>query len=441
MKCRTERFLIGELFERQGAIDIFPPYQREGGAWNLERKQLFLDTLLNGYDSPKIYFHALSSGPHNWALVDGKQRLECIWDFIDKERIKARGERGALVLGKEFSFTPSSNYGRNKKPYPKAGDAFTNLSTEWQSEFKRIGLDVVMIEDANDAYIEEIFSRLNNGEPLNAAEKRNAMPGKMPGIIRGIAKHKFFTKTVSLSSKRYQHCDIAARFLLIEKGIIDGSSPYRDLKKRFLDNMVKDNQRITEARTKDLTAAVRKQLNSLCKVFGSQDPLLRLAGYPQLYYLFIKEVEANYASPKLSTYIKKFISEFPLVRENAKARKEDAASTDEKYRHLSDFEILMRQGNDESSLKKRVEIMCRFFLLDYPSVKLRSKKRAFTGAERYVIYILGGKKCAKCKKKFQRFEEFEADHIIQWAHGGQTTLKNAQALCKSCNAGKNRKTA
>ena len=433
MKCRTDRFLIGEFFARKSAINITPPYQREGDAWNQEKKQLFLDTLFNGYDAPKIYFHVLSTngGTHNWALVDGKQRLECIWEFMN----------GDVALGKEFNFTPADNYGRGQKPYPKANDKFTNLSETWQSEFKRISLDVVMIEDADEADIEEIFSRLNNGEPLNAAEKRNAMPGKMPTVIRGVAKHKFFTKTVSLSSKRYQHYDIAARFLMIEKGILDGSSPYRDLKKRFLDAMVKENRRITDAKSKKLTSAVNTQLNSLCKVFDAKDPLLRLAGYPQLYYLFVKEVETNYASPKLSTYIQKFISEFPVVRADAKARKEDEILSDEKYRYLADFEVLMRQGNDENSLKKRVEIMCRFFLLDYPSIKWKSKRRVFTDIDRYVIYILGGKKCAKCKKKFQRFEEFEADHIIQWAHGGQTTLENAQALCSTCNARKNKKTA
>jgi len=27
----------------------------------------------------------------------------------------------------------------------------------------------------------------------------------------------------------------------------------------------------------------------------------------------------------------------------------------------------------------------------------------------------------------------DADHRVQWAHGGATTLANARALCKKCN--------
>src|SRR5690606_32825136 len=78
---------------------------------------------------------------------------------------------------------------------PTGGSKFSALPEFWQEEFRGTSLSVVMIQDASDDDIEELFSRLNNGEPLNAAEKRNAMSGDMSKLIREVAKHKFFTAT------------------------------------------------------------------------------------------------------------------------------------------------------------------------------------------------------------------------------------------------------
>ena len=465
IKCVPESTAISWFCDKRGVINMSPSYQRESGAWNThtERKELFLDTLFNGYDSPKIYLHKMESSRDNYeyALVDGKQRLECIWEFID-DKIK---------LGQEFKCAETDNCAGNrpKDLYPKAGDTFSNLSKGWQTYFMSLNLAVVFIENAEEEDMDEVFFRLNNGETLKAPEIRNAMGGKMPTLIRELAQEKFFTNIISLKSTRFQHFDVATRFLLIEKGLKDGaSSPYRDVKKKFLDELVRDNRNMKKSDIAELKERVQKQLKSLSKVFDEQDRLLKQAGYVQLYYLFIKHMETYYASPRLFANIKQFITDFDGVRKFAKVEdKEDQVESeggkvkrkgakvksskrqlaiDKKCRYFSDiqrieergeFERLMRQGNDKESLRTRVEMMCRFFLLDYPSTSLLDPTRNFTADERYVVYILSGKKCAECPKTFNDFDEFQADHIIQWAHGGQTTLENAQALCISCNASKN----
>jgi hypothetical protein len=68
--------------------------------------------------------------------------------------------------------------------------------------------------------------------------------------------------------------------------------------------------------------------------------------------------------------------------------------------------------------------------------------RFFTKADKQVLYSAlidgngkGKKLCANCKKEFT-FDEFEIDHILAWSKGGRTELKNAQLLCKRCNASK-----
>ena len=66
------------------AINDSPDYQREAGVWSVAKQQLFIDTMLNRYDVPKLYFHDLrrnESTHHKFAVVDGKQRLRALRNF------------------------------------------------------------------------------------------------------------------------------------------------------------------------------------------------------------------------------------------------------------------------------------------------------------------------------------------------------------------------
>lgn len=58
--------------------------------------------------------------------------------------------------------------------------------------------------------------------------------------------------------------------------------------------------------------------------------------------------------------------------------------------------------------------------------------RTYKGALRAYILHSRGKKCEWCGCK----NDLEIDHITPWRLGGETTVKNAQVLCKSCNTGK-----
>src|SRR2546426_7675735 len=69
------------------SIDFKPTYQRQSDVWADGKKQLFIDSLINGYDIPKLYFHELgwdaARTRKRYAIVDGKQRLEAIRAFIE----------------------------------------------------------------------------------------------------------------------------------------------------------------------------------------------------------------------------------------------------------------------------------------------------------------------------------------------------------------------
>lgn len=78
---------VQELLRSEKALQLDPGYQREGGIWTRDRQQLFIDSILNGFDVPPLYLHRLRPPEFrdglaaNYAVVDGKQRLEALVSF------------------------------------------------------------------------------------------------------------------------------------------------------------------------------------------------------------------------------------------------------------------------------------------------------------------------------------------------------------------------
>src|SRR5688572_5961376 len=61
-------------------IDTNPDFQRPP-VWSQSQKQLLVDTILRGYDIPKLYWRKISAKPEKYDVVDGQQRLRAIFEF------------------------------------------------------------------------------------------------------------------------------------------------------------------------------------------------------------------------------------------------------------------------------------------------------------------------------------------------------------------------
>ena len=58
--------------------------------------------------------------------------------------------------------------------------------------------------------------------------------------------------------------------------------------------------------------------------------------------------------------------------------------------------------------------------------------RAFTEAQKRLVYERQNGMCKKCGKHFE-FEQMEADHVTPWSKGGETSIENCYMLCQDCN--------
>lgn len=353
MRCVPARdFNVNKAKAWRSAINDAPPYQRESAIWSLDKQQLFVDSLLNGYDVPKIYLHDLR-GKHPtqvYAVVDGRQRLTTIWRFLDDE----------LPLADDFRIELA-----NLPPglpadvvHPKAGDRWRDLHPAWQEVLRRTYLAVVLIQNATEEDIEDLFSRLNNGEPLNAAEKRNAMGGDMVALVREVGHDAALRDRVRFPNTRSQHLDLAARLLAIARAETDGSGQLPDLRARAMDAFVRAHRRLAPEDRAALRAAADRGLRDLAAVFGPSDPLLGTQGAVVLATLFLAALRDatprtadGSLDPVTGARLRAFLAGFDGARRAA-------LDTEAADPVLTEFTHLMQHGtNERRSLERRVAIL------------------------------------------------------------------------------------
>ncbi len=287
MRCvLAHHFTVSKAMAWKGAVYDDPPYQRQGSVWSLAKQQRFVDTLLNGFDVPKIYLHDLR-GRHPtkvYAVVDGKQRLNTIWRFLADE----------IALAPDFRFEKANapELPPGTRP-PKAGQRFSQLDRAWQEVVRSTDLSVVLIQNATEEDIEELFARLNNGAPLNAAEKRNARGGAMARLVRQTAARPFFRDRLPFVDVRYRHLELAARLLLVERSDPGATGRLPELGGAALDAFVEAERNLTRADRKDLVARLDAGLERMERVFVSADPLLGRPGQALLHYLVVRAIAAE----------------------------------------------------------------------------------------------------------------------------------------------------
>ncbi len=140
--------------DERNKLEFDPPFQRRS-VWNQEYKNHFIDTILLGYPAPPIFlFKKLTeTGQATYAVVDGKQRLMAIIDFI------------------------SGRFPVSTKPvfHSLRGKKFSELDGQIRIAFFDYDLLVDYLPTNNEAVVDDIFDRLNrNVARLQPQELRHA---------------------------------------------------------------------------------------------------------------------------------------------------------------------------------------------------------------------------------------------------------------------------
>lgn len=327
------------MFRMKDRIKMDPDYQRQGEIWTRDKRQLLIDTMINGFDVPKLYLHKFSppivegGSTFDYAMIDGKQRAEAIFSFVENR----------YTLEADFKYLADEDI-------DLSGMTYRELATEYpdiKQDFDSFALDVVTIETDDTEIIEDLFSRLNEAMPLNAPEKRNAKPGPLPKAIRDISKHKFFIDKLPFTNSRYRHFDIAAKMMLTSS-----RDAVLDTKKAYLDRYFADHADSTKADIKDTSDTVFAVLDAMAKVFTDKDALLRSVGMISLYYLLFEQA---YLDDQLSLMVRSEFEDFEEARAQNRVDAEDDIS--EANYKLLEFDRYAQSPNDGIALRYRLAVI------------------------------------------------------------------------------------
>ena len=332
-------FNIDKILSFENSIDFHPVYQRYGGIWSKEKKQLFIDTILNDFDTPKFYFNYFSdeNNPLNtnhklYAVIDGKQRLEAIFDFV----------KNKFELSNSFKFNDDENINLQGLKYEDIAERFPFILSKLFS----YELDIIFVDTDDEDKLEELFLRLNGGEALTNAEKRNAVGGEFNRKVRDIVETNiFFTEKLRFKNPRYQHQDLFVKIALTEF-----SSELVSFKNNVLYDFIKHNKDFT-GKVTEVFNVVTNNLNDMSRCFEDKDFLLASKGViPVYYYFYTRHLPDN-------TNFRHFLHLFEDVRKENR-RKEGVEANP----ILMEYDRLNQQGvHLEKSLRFRYKILEKGF--------------------------------------------------------------------------------
>jgi hypothetical protein len=387
-------------------IDTNPDFQRPA-VWSRGQKQLLIDTILRGYDIPKLYWRKISSKPEKFDVVDGQQRLRAIFEFHE----------GGFPLAKDAEPVDGESI---------AGLKYADLPLDLRMELDNYPLDVIVLTETDEDEVREMFLRLQNGTTLKAQEKRNAMPGRMRDAVKSLVEHEFFTR-VAFKNSRFTHDLVAAQMLAIE--LNGGPCHIRD---SALNRMYEEQKDFDANGSK--AKKVKRVLTYLTSAFPVKTPELERYSVISLYALVSHCLERYVLNGREQELHDWFIGFETYRRAEVQKPEEERDSEVIAYK-----ERTSHSTDAQDSIQWRHDFLLRKFFEYVPDIQIKADQRIFAHEQRLAIYRRDRGMCQlkiKCNGEKCEWDNWHADHKLPWSKGGKTTVANGIVACPACNAAK-----
>ena len=222
-------------------------YQRKSGVWSEDKKSFLIDSIMKNYPVPAIFLRPCvdtNSGKTVYDVVDGRQRLESIIDFIENKI-------PLTTYFAEDDFIDDTNLPTANEIAGLTFDEIKGKNTEFPDYIKQFwtyALNIEYLYEQREELVASVFDRLNrNGEPLTRQELRNA---KYSGsivlaTIKELTNNPFWAdKLARLKSVRMEDIEFISElfFLVAEDKILESSNDILDdLYEKYRDDTAKIN--------------------------------------------------------------------------------------------------------------------------------------------------------------------------------------------------------
>ena len=417
---------INDLFLlfRNGQINLEPGFQRNS-VWTPRDRSRLIQSVLSTYPLPCIFLYKRDHrGRLVYDVIDGKQRLETILMFARQGRFKRSAFDVRLDMGE----------GTERVDWKLICKRHHHLRHAFES------YKIPTVEVSGDlAQIIDLFVRINStGKPLTSGEKRNARFYNSPFLSAAqalVARHKnYFLKNRILSPAqldRMKGTELISELLMSihHGGIIN--------KKTSLDRAI-GNESINGNTLRRIGSELTGTLTTLKRLFPELRQM-RFRNLADFYSLFLVVWEMRTKGLVLNDGKRARIAERLLRKlsngvDELRDQLRRARAPKRQQQIYADYLLTVQGDTDSSANRQRRAEVVRGLLL--PLFEFKAEKRAFSPEQRRVLWNSDEKRnCKKCRKQLG-WEDFTIDHVVAWTRGGETSLKNAQLLCRSCNSRK-----
>lgn len=245
----------------------------------------------------------------------------------------------------------------------------------------------------------------------------------MRNVVKDLSQHDIYnSKYCDFSNKHFAYEDSAAKIL---KSVFEGGAT--SIGAQQMSKFYEDHKtiQITDAQPK----AVKTVFNFLVKSFkNSPSPHFKMYALMDV---------ATVVNSMLNTYdLSKYPKEFAQVYLSfldLRTTDNEKEEEDRDPKLIAYASAARTDGLDQ--MMYRQNLIKEYFLDNMTCLALKDNNRNFTPDQRAAIYRKDKGKCQLCGKSVSE-DEFEADHIVLWSHGGPTQIANGQVLCVSCNRSK-----
>lgn len=235
---------------KKGNIDLQPGFQRRV-AWDDERKSRLLESIIVGLPVPNIVLAENKDARGKFIVIDGKQRLVAISEYIEGcYRLRGLDMRSDLN-GKLFGELPVED-----REHLENATIRSSVIRNWKDE----------------NFLYATFYRLNSGSlPLSPQELRKALIGGnlISAIDEYLLSSEPFKQIFGDSlDKRMRDSELVLRFIAYDRGL----KQYRGDFKEFLDGATKyfeDGWDQKQAEIADIFDRLDLALHTSHEIFGS----------------------------------------------------------------------------------------------------------------------------------------------------------------------------
>lgn len=166
---------------KKGRYSMKHKFQRQEGQWKPLQKSLLIDSTLRPYPIDPVRCEEGDDDIRR--IFDGVQRATTIGDFFEDKFKLAKDLKPVIIDGETYDI---------------AGKTYSQLDEAVKDKLNDYEMTIYVFKNCTDEDMREMFTRQNNGKPLNNTQKRTAIESaKVSDVIFNLADHEFFEKTLT----------------------------------------------------------------------------------------------------------------------------------------------------------------------------------------------------------------------------------------------------